>query len=151
MSIPAGKARIEGKTLTSDDILADLKRFMMENNTGYFCLTIKGKYGIEEGLLVIENGSLIGARYEYLKIKKEYHAGEGLKRTLNAFFAESGIYDCYELTVQQIELLKIFNEDLLFLEPITLQSLEGMIPVEFSPAFEEEAMATKEELSLIHI
>ena len=146
MNVPVGIPKIRGKKLSAGTIAEDLGTFMDQNGTGYFCITIKGKYGLEEGLIVIENGQAIGSYYEYLNFGKSFHAKEGLVRTLNAFHAKHGVYDCFELSVQQIELLKIFNEDMLFLEPMDYSALDGMIPVSFSTKFEEELVSKKEKL-----
>lgn len=144
MNIPVGTIRIQGKTLASVGITKDLAEFMSQDRMGYICLTIKGRHGIEEGLLIAENGLLIGSYYEYLSLGKRYDAKDALKRTLNSFFAEKGVYDSYELTVQQIELLKIFNEDMLFLEPIDNTALQGIIPMQFSEKYENEVLAAED-------
>ncbi|MCD6415052.1 MAG: DUF2226 domain-containing protein [Candidatus Diapherotrites archaeon] len=143
MSIPVGTQKIKGEKVSANKLLEDVHAFMEQNSTGYFCITIKGKYGMEEGLLIIENGRAIGANYEYLNFDKAFNANDGLTRVLNAFHAKYGIYDCFELSVQQIELLKIFNENMLFLEPMDYQVLEGMIPVSFSYEFEEALVSKK--------
>ena len=146
MNVPVGTPQIKGKPLRSDQIVADVRDMLESNKCGYFCVTIKGETGMEEGLLIIESGNIIGAHYEYMKYGKEYHASEALKRVLNAFFADKGIYDSFVLTTQQIELLKIFNEDLLLLESVSKRSFDGMIPVGFSHEFEKEVISefTKE-------
>lgn len=143
MNIPVGTPRIQGRRIASVNITKDLTGFMERNNIGYFCVTTKGRKGIEEGLIIIENGLAIGAYYEYLSLGVSFHAQEGLKRTLNAFFAPKGVYDSYELTVQQIELLKIFNEDMLFLEPLNTTKLQGMVPTSYSYTLEEEVLEKK--------
>ncbi len=142
MNIPMGMQEIAGKEL-SEEATGDIISFMDAGKTGYFCITTEGKSGIEDGLLVVELGSVIGAHYEYLAFGKEYVAGEALKRVLNSLLAEKGIYDSYTLTSQQLELLKIFNENLLLLEKIPLRSLEGLIPPAFSPQFESQELAAK--------
>lgn len=138
MNVPLGTLQIEGKELSSDSIIADLREFMDANKSGYFCITTQGEFSIEEGLLVIEGGVVIAAHYEYMRAGKEYFAGEALKRVLNCFFSNKGIYDVYTTTSQQLELLKIFNENMLLLEGIRLTSLEGMIPISFSQEYERQ-------------
>ena len=135
---------IAGKEL-SEELVSDVISFMDAAKTGYFCVTTEGKKGIEDGLLVIESGTVIGAHYEYLAFGTEHVAGDALKRVLNSFLAEKGIYDSYTLTSQQLELLKIFNENILLLEHIPLRSLEGMVPASFSPELEQQEFASKPE------
>ena len=144
MNIPLGTQEIAGKEL-SEEIVADVISFMDAAKTGYFCITTEGRHGIEDGLLIIESGSVVGAHYAYLALGTEHVAGDALKRVLNAFLAEKGVYDSYRLTSQQLELLKIFNENLLLLEHIPLRSLEGMVPPSFSAEFEQQELASKPE------
>ena len=144
MNIPLGTQEIAGKEV-SEELISDVTSFMDSAKTGYFCITTEGANGIEDGLLVIETGNVVGAHYTYLALGKEHVAGDALKRVLNSFLAKKGIYDCYTLTSQQLELLKIFNENILLLEHIPLRSLEGMIPASFSPELEKQEFASKPE------
>ena len=144
MNIPVGTLRIQGRRLASISMTKDIIGFMERNSIGYFCITTKGKHGIQEGLLIVENGLLVGSHYEYLSLSKNFNSKEALKRSLNAFFAKTGVYDSYELTVQQIELLKIFNEDMLFLEPIDSTQLQGMIPATFTQEYEDTLLKKTE-------
>jgi hypothetical protein len=139
-----GTQKIKGKRLESRSVTSDLKSFMEERDSGYFCVTVRGNHGLQEALMIVENGLLIGAHFEYLKFGKTFDADDALKRGLNSFFAPQGIYDSYELSVQQMELLKIFNEDMLFLEPKSIQTLEGMIPISYSTHFEAEVASQTE-------
>lgn len=138
MNVPVGTGLIQGKKLSLTSVARDISEFMTQSKTGYVCVTTKGKNGLEEGLLIIETGLVIGSHYEYLNFDKSFSAKEALKRTLNAFLSDKGIYDSYTLTVQQIELLKIFNEDMLFLQPIDSTAFQGALPVEFTQQFEDE-------------
>lgn len=137
MNVPLGTQFIVNKELSSE-LVRDLVSFMDANNTGYFCITTEGTQGVEDALLVIESGAVVGAHYQYLAFNKEYFAGEGLKRVLNSFVASKGIYDAYTMSSQQLELLKIFNENMLLLERIPLRSFEGMVPVSYSLDFEQQ-------------
>ncbi|MCK4326979.1 MAG: DUF2226 domain-containing protein [Candidatus Diapherotrites archaeon] len=140
MNIPLGAQEIAGKAL-SGEAVRDIISFMDANKTGYFCVTTSGERGLEDGLLVIESGGILGAHYAYLAFGKEHAAGEALKRVVNAIVAKNGVYDSYTLTAQQLELLKIFNENILLLERIPLRSFEGMVPVAYSEEFERQELA----------
>ncbi|MCD4740147.1 DUF2226 domain-containing protein [archaeon] len=150
MNVPVGTPKIQGRRLSAVNVTKDLAEFMSLDKMGYIAITIKGAHGLQEGLLIVENGRLIGAYYEYLSLGRSYNAKEALERSLNAFFAEKGIYDSYELTVQQIELLKIFNEDMLFLEPVDNTALQGMIPMQHNEEYEKKLLEpgekTKEQI-----
>lgn len=144
MNVPLGSQVFAGKEL-SEELVRDIVSFMDSGKTGYFCITTEGSRGIEEGLLVIEAGNVIGAHYAYLAFGKEAVAGEALKRVLNSLLAPKGVYDAYTLTSQQLELLKIFNESVLLLERLPLRSFEGLVPVKYSADLERaEAQALEE-------
>jgi hypothetical protein len=136
MNVPLGTPVTVGKQLTAE-IVHDISSFMDGNKTGYFVITIQGRWGIEEGLLIIEAGGVVGSHYEYLRFGREYFAGEALKRCLNMMHAPRGVYDAYTLTAQQLELLKIFNEQTLLLERVSQRGIEGMIPLAYTDEFEK--------------
>ncbi len=137
MNIPLGTPFISVKELTTDVVVKDIANFMDAKRTGYFCIMTKGSTGMEEGLLVVESGNIVGVHYEYLRYGMQYTAGEALKRVANSVYATHGVYDAFELTNQQLELLKIFNEGILLLESVPLRSFEGSIPVKFAQEYED--------------
>ncbi|MFC2175066.1 DUF2226 domain-containing protein [archaeon] len=140
MNIPLGTQEIAGREL-SEETVREIISFLDGNKTGYFCITTEGEHGIEDGLMVIEAGNIIGAHYEYMAFEREHIAGEALKRVLNSLIAPKGVYDAYTLTAQQLELLKIFNENILLLERIPLRAFEGMVPVSHSTEYEAQEIA----------
>jgi len=140
MNVPIGTKAIDGKKITAESTKVDLHQFLEGRNQGYVCLTFQGKSGFEEGLLVVEGSAVVASYYTYLGLGKEYTGGEALEHCLNAFHAPNGVYDVFILTAQQIELLKVFNEDLLLLEGKNFAALESLIPTSFSTAYLDTAM-----------
>ena len=140
MNIPLGTPLHKKVVLKEGDTTLRLKSFMESIRDGYMCVTIKGQRGVEEGVLVVEKGNIIGAHYEYLSLGNKYIASNAVPRVLNALLAEHGIYDIFTLTTQQMELLKIFNEDLLLLEHISVKRLETMLPTTFSYKYENQVL-----------
>lgn len=140
MNVPLGTEFIKNKKL-SEEIVQDIVSFMDAAKTGYFCITTNGEAGVEDALLVIDKGFVVGAHYHYLKYNTEYTAGEAMKRLVNSFLAKHGVYDAYTLTSQQLELLKIFNEDILLLERVPLRAFEGMVPVSYSTGYASQEIA----------
>lgn len=140
MNVPLGTQEIAGKEVT-EETGRDILSFLDASKTGYFCITTMGEHGIEDALMVIEAGGVVGAHYEYLAFGKTYQAGEALKRVLNSLASPHGVYDSYTLTAQQLELLKIFNEGVLLLERVAVRSFEGMVPVSHSAEFEKLEVA----------
>jgi hypothetical protein len=141
MNIPLGTPFVIGKTLVPEIAVKDISDFMDAKRTGYFCITTKGRSGVEEALLVLEGGMVVGAHYEYLQYGMEFTAGEALKRAANSLLTSYGVYDAFELSTQQLELLKIFNEHILLLESVPVRAFEGSVPVKFMQDYEDNVVA----------
>ncbi len=152
MNIPLGTPEKKFVELKYETILSDLKEFMEKKKTGYFAILVEGKHGFQEAFLAIDTGMIFASAFEYLKYGKVYKAGEALKRSLNTFFAEKGLYDVYVWNTQQVELFKVFNDDLILLENITPVKFSQIMP-KSRENFEEEDLreflvkeATREDL-----
>jgi hypothetical protein len=150
MNVPLGTPEKKGEKLQSRNVITDLQSFARKGGAGYLCITTKTEAGVEEGLLVMESGSAIAANYEYLKYGQTFSGKPALDRVMNACLAGEGIYDIYTLAPQQIELVKIFNEDLLLQEPIAFGSVQihGSFSKEFTAGIVKmgvEAMEEKRE------
>ncbi len=150
MKIPVGKCSIKNRKIEGDSAIQDLLQVLSKEKTGYMTITLKGRTGMEEGIVVIEKGRVIGAHYDYLNYESDYVAEKALKRCLNALDAEQGIYEIYTVSGEQCELMKVFNEDFLLLEPRSKERTDASIPMSFSYEYEEneveEAEKTREEI-----
>ena len=144
MNIAVGNAVEMGKILGTFDVKSYLIRLMDEKFNGYVCITALGKTGLEEGLLIFHNGLIASSDYEYYKYNKRFKAEEGLKRTLNAFYAKNGVVDSFSLSVYQVQLILTLNEECNLHEKIGKENLK--LPESFSFSFEEELMEKKEEV-----
>ncbi len=152
MNIPLGEPKKRFVELSRDKVLSDLRDMMDKKETGYLVILANGKYGLQEGFVGIDTGSIFSSSFEYLKYNKRYHGFDALRRTLNLFLANDGLYDIYKWNVQQVELFKVFNEETLLFENITPAKFMQMIPKEHKD-FEPEDLAefvskkqTREEL-----
>ncbi|MBI1973943.1 DUF2226 domain-containing protein [Candidatus Micrarchaeota archaeon] len=111
MGISAGKPVEVGKSLRELDLRESLSSIGKSRFNGYACVTLLGKAGLEEGLVVFDSGSLVLSSYEYFKYNRKYTGGEALKRFLNALRSPSGIVDIFSLSAQEVKLVRTLKEE----------------------------------------
>lgn len=144
MNIASGTPVQRGISLSDINPKEYLVKLMTEKFNGYTCVTIKGKKGIEEGILVFHDGNIVSSDYEYYRYNKRYVAEEGLLRTLNAFLASKGVVDSFSLSPYQVQLIMTLNDDCnLKNEIMSVASLP--FPNSFSYSYEEALAETKGE------
>jgi hypothetical protein len=107
-------------------------------------VTIKGKNGVEEGVLVFHDGNIVSSDYEYYRYNKRYTAEEGLIRTLNAFLASKGVVDSFSLSPYQVQLIMTLNDDCNLKNEI-MSASSIPFPNAFSYSYEDALMETKRE------
>lgn len=143
MNITAGTPFELGKGLESirpKDYLANL---MQKGFSGYACVAVHGKMGLEEGVLVFHSGSIVSSEYNYFYFNKSFKAEQGLEKSLNAFLSSAGILDAFSLTSSQVQLVLTLNEENNLKTQITPANLS--FPVSFSYSYEDELRKEKPE------
>jgi len=144
MNIASGTPVQKGVALSDVNPKEHVVKLMREKFNGYTCVTIKGKNGVEEGVLVFHDGNIVSSDYEYYRYNKRYTAEEGLIRTLNAFLASKGVVDSFSLSPYQVQLIMTLNDDCnLKNEIMSASSLP--FPNAFSYSYEDALMETKRE------
>ncbi len=111
MKLSAGSPVETGKELASIVPAQYVKKLMDESFNGYFCITIHGKQGLEEGIVVFSNGKIVSSNYDYYKFNKSFLAEEALERSLNALNAKIGVIDLFSLNSYQVQLILTLNEE----------------------------------------
>jgi hypothetical protein len=139
MNIAAGDPLERGKYLKDFEPKEYLLRLMNEKFNGYVCISIHGKTGIEEGVIVLHNGLIVSSDYEYFRYNKRVKGNEGIKRCLNAFLSGTGIVDSFSLSPYQVQLILTLNEDCALTTKIEASTLA--LPSTFSQAYEDEQVA----------
>ncbi len=93
--------------IVSDKLFLDLydKKF-----DGYIYLTIDGKYGFEEAILILSKGKIEGTIYLIEGHDIELMGKDAIGFCLNSFGAKKGILNIFALTDDQIKLVLLFNE-----------------------------------------
>ncbi len=144
MNIASGTTVQKGVALSDVNPKEHVVKLMREKFNGYTCVTIKGKNGVEEGVLVFHDGNIVSSDYEYYRYNKRYTAEEGLIRTLNAFLASKGVVDSFSLSPYQVQLIMTLNDDCnLKNEIMSASSLP--FPNAFSYSYEDALIETKRE------
>ncbi len=144
MNIASGTPVQKGVSLSDVNPKDYLAGLMAEKFNGYTCVTIKGKNGIEEGVLVLHDGNIVSSDYEYYRYNKRFIAEDGLLRTLNAFMAGKGVMDSFSLSPYQVQLVMTLNDDCNLKNEI-MSSASLPFPNAFSYSYEDALVETKSE------
>lgn len=137
--IPVGKPLERGRGIREIAIKLKLSNLRLRSFTGYLCVTTKEE-SIQDGMLIIEKGKVIGAVYEYLKFGKIFFGKNALILTMNASIAKKGVVDIFELTESSLGSLKNEFKEGLLKEPIELSDaqISHLLPTEFRSDYEEK-------------
>lgn len=136
MNITAGNPLERGKYLDEIDTRAFIVKLMEKSFSGYICVAIQGKMGLEEGTVVLHNGAIVSSDYEYFYYNKTFKADSGLERSLNALRAPIGVVDAFSLSAYQVQLILTLNEENNLKKSVTTEDL--IVPAAFSFNYEEE-------------
>lgn len=140
MNIPVGEIVEENIALSEVKFEEKLLKLSKEAFTGYLVLTVEGRSGIEEGLLLFKGGLAVGAIYEYVKFKKMFYGDNALEQLLNAVLAEFGVMDIVGLSRQQVDLIIAFNEKVELRKPLSQKEITKIIPKQYQVAVAEKAL-----------
>lgn len=147
MDLPLGTPYQEHLKTSETDMLKTIIELMQKSFTGYIVVTIDGVDGIEEGALLMRNGIIVGAGYEYMKHNTTIEGNNALEIVLNAFKAKHGIIDIYALALQHMDLVIAFHEKMRISANIDPKNLQKLYPKEFSDKYAREIIKQKEELT----
>jgi hypothetical protein len=137
MNITSGTPVQKGVSLSDIHAKDYVGKLIEEKFNGYTCITIKGKTGIEEGIVIFHNGNIVASDYEYYRYNKRYVAEDGLERVVNALLAARGIIDTFSLSSYQVQLIMTLNEDAnMKNEIMSVSSLQ--FPSAFDYKYEDE-------------
>lgn len=124
MNLPAGVVIETGKETTSIEPKKYVEKLIDEKFNGYLCVTIHGKQGLEEGVIVFNNGGIVSSNYDYYKFNKSFLGESALERSLNALNSKIGVIDLFSLTSYQVQLILTLNEENNLKEEVTKENLK---------------------------
>ncbi len=145
MNLSAGKVIETGVELKSIEPLKYITKLMDEKFNGYLCTTIYGKQGLEEGVIIFNDGTIVSSNYDYYKFNKSFVAEKALERSLNALNAKIGVLDLFSLTSYQVQLILTLNEENNLKEVVTKENLK--IKNYFNEDYEKELMEKSGEVT----
>jgi hypothetical protein len=143
MDLPVGDF-LETGIIVKDNIVRDKISALLETDfAGYAVVTIEGRSGIEEGILLIRQNIVIGAIFDYLRFAKEVFGDEAVTHFFNAAKADFAVMDIISLSKQQIELIIAFNEKIELSKPIMQKDLARIGAEKFSPRLAESVLGNE--------
>ncbi len=140
MNLPTGTAREEGLLLKNFNLVSKLNELSDVVFTGYIVATIEGFDGLEEALIFLKKGEIIGAIYDYLKYSKQFFGDKALPMIFNGFGASNAIIDIYFLSTQQMDLITAFNEKILLNKSISKKEFTSIKVNAFDSKYALEAL-----------
>ncbi len=146
MDLPTGTPIREGMETTNVDFRKLFAAFRDHALTGYFVLDIMTNNGIEEGTILLSNGAVVGAEYDYVAKGKVLKGDEALSFVMNACMGD-GRFDVVQVTEAEFISTREGNREFVLRYKPTDTEVMGMLPDTFSEQrLEEKAVkvATKE-------
>jgi hypothetical protein len=141
MNFPVGKITEEEIKVNEFDWKKKLNEFEAMHFDGFVVVTIEGVNGIEEGVLFFQKGNAIGSFYEFTKFGLPVKGIKALPMFFNALNAKYGVGEIHKLSVQQLELILAFNEEIKFEKPKNNRDLSKMFSGKFSSIYAKETLS----------
>jgi len=82
--------------------------------SGYTYLVINGNYGYEESILIFSKGQVVGSIYLNDFYNMSLYGKKAFDLAINSFGNKDGLLNIYNLDIDQIKLLLIFNDKIKF-------------------------------------
>jgi len=141
MDLPAGMPIKECMNTSSIDFRKLFLTLKQHQLTGYLAVDVITNNGIEEGRLLLNNGDIIAAGYDYLAAEKRINGEMAMRLTMNALMAD-GRMDIYEMTDKEVINAREKNRDSVLKYKPTDSDISGMLPDSFvEMSLEEESKA----------
>lgn len=93
--------------IDSHKLFLDLSEKKFE---GYCYLTVLGKFGFEESIMIISKGQIIGSIFLISGYDIELYGKDAILFCLNSYGVSNGRLNIFSLTQDQTKLILLFNE-----------------------------------------
>lgn len=130
MDLPAGMPIKEGMDTNSVDFRKLFPTLKAHKLTGYLAVDVMTGNGMEEGRLLLINGDITAAGYDYIAVDKRINGENALRLTLNALMAD-GRMDIYEMTDAEAVSVREKNRDAVLRYKPTDKEIAEMLPDSF--------------------
>ncbi|MFH1255727.1 MAG: DUF2226 domain-containing protein [Candidatus Diapherotrites archaeon] len=142
VSFPQGQLLSQALNIKAIKPRQKIEELLGKGFSGYLVLTIEGFDGLEEGVIILRNGSVVGAVYEYSKYGVVVEGPPALQQFFNALGAAVGVMDVVALSQQQTELVMAFHEKMALSRPHAKKDLISFYTQEYSPYFAQNILST---------
>lgn len=135
MNLPVGVLKRQTVALNSLDIAKEFESLSDAGFSGYAVATIQGADGMDEALVLFNDGLIVGTVYTYCKYDFELKGPEAVDPCFNGLAAKQGVVDVNALSHQQVELVLAFNDKVKLSAPIQKRQFRSL----FKASFDESA------------
>jgi hypothetical protein len=105
LNFPVGTPREKNIRLDQKELATKLAGFSAESFTGCIALSAKAPFGIEDGILFFKEGLAAAASFEYSNYDIIVGGDKAMECFFNASAAKLGVFDIFELSKQQVDLI----------------------------------------------
>jgi len=142
MNLPVGNPIGTNMDLGKADFKQLLPKVKSTVDNGYIALDIMTNNGVEEGILLFQDGQIVSSEYIYFNKDKTVSGDEALPLVLNSS-ASSGVFEIYALPKESVEEARNSDPRSHLTKWPTDQDIIAMIPDTFS-----ETIVEKEKIPL---
>lgn len=141
MNLPVGEMVKQAVNLKDFDYRKEMANLFDKGFSGYLVTTIEGFDGIEEGVLLLKKGDLVGTLYEYTNYAITIFGDIALPQVFNGLAADYGVIDVCALTNQQVDLVTAFNDKVKLSKPVNKKGIAKYFRNKFSTEYAEKALS----------
>ncbi|GEM_PF-5188707 len=131
MKLPAGDVEIDASPTTRDGLKTQLLQLGRRSFNGYVSWLARGHDGLEEGVVLYQEGKIVAASYEHLKYGTVIDGEKALEPMANVAAGEGLVYSVVGLTLPKINLVLAFNEAAKLPKPIDPKNVADLFPKEY--------------------
>lgn len=110
MNLPVTNPVVKNVPLEKIDVPKLFTELCEKNFEGYSYLTILGKYGFEESILILSKGKVIGSMFLIAGYDVELYGKDAMSLCLNCYGSNNGILNLFGLSDDQTKLILLFND-----------------------------------------
>ncbi len=141
VNLPVGEVLSQGVDFNGVDARKLVESFYEKKFSGYLVMTLQGVKGVEEGILLFKEGSLVAAFYEYCLPGITVFGDASVPHVFNSFAGEFVAADIVSLSNQQVDLVTAFNDKSKLNKPVSKGDIPKMIPKVYSTKFAEGVLS----------
>ncbi|MCR4335466.1 MAG: hypothetical protein NUV57_02925 [archaeon] len=141
MNLPVGEIISQGVNFNEVDSKRLVQSLFEKNFSGYLIVAAEGYDGLEEGMLLFKQGSLVGAYCEYDLHGITIFGDDSIIHVFNSFAASFVIGDLVSLSNQQVDLVTAFNDKAKLDSPISKENISKLVPKVYSKELVESILS----------